>query len=84
MEYIKSMPKEEVRALIESGVPCYHKYGAWETPYFNGGVSSPGQISKEKALELLPRYNFGGMWAIIIPEDKSFVKFVEPSDSDLW
>lgn len=77
------MPKEEVRALIESGVPCFHKYGAWETPYFNGEISAPGQISKEKALELLPHYRFGGMWAIIIPEDKSYIKFVEPSLSDL-
>ena len=83
MNYIKSMPKDEVKALIENGTPCFHKYGAWVTPYFNGGVSIPGQITKEKALELLPHYSFNGMWRIIIPEDKSFIKFVEPSLSDL-
>lgn len=83
MNYIESMPKEEVRALIESGVPCYHKYGAWETPYFNGAGSAPGQISKEKALKLLPGFSFKGYWRIVIPEDKSYIKFVEPSLSDL-
>ena len=49
----------------------------------NGGGNVPGQISKEKALELLPHYSFDGGWRIIIPEDKSFIKFVEPSLSDL-
>lgn len=83
MNYITSMTKDEVKALIENGTPCFHKYGAWETPYFNGTTSSPDQITKEKALELLPQYRFGGMWRIVILEDKSYIKFVEPSLSDL-
>lgn len=89
MNYIQSMPKEEVRTLIESGVPCYHKHGSWSVGWYGrNGKYNPmpdaKPISKERALELLPQYSFKGWWQILIPEDKSYVKFVEPSDSDLW
>lgn len=73
------MTKEDVRVLIENGVPCYYKYGLWDS------MGSAKPISKEKALELLPKYDFGeGFYMLIVPQDKSYVKFKELSETDLW
>ena len=73
------MTKEDVKALIESGVPCYYKYGLWDT------MGSAKPITKEKALELLPNYHFEtGFYMLIVPEDRSYVKFKELSETDLW
>lgn len=71
--------KEEVRQMIEAGVPCYTKYGLWDS------MGSDKPISKEKALELLPHYNFGmGFYELIVPADRSYVRFKELSETDLW
>lgn len=89
MNYITSMSNDEVRALIESGVPCYKKYGHWNVGTWNPRIGAPNQMpapkpmEKEKALEILPGHRVGGMWDIRIPTDKSFIVFIEPSLSDL-
>ena len=73
------MTKEDVRELIESGVPCYRSYGLWDT------ASTSKPITKEQALALLPKYDFGeGFYMLIVPEDRSFVRFKELSETDLW
>lgn len=91
MNYIQSMPQDEVKALIEEGVPCFHKHGCWDTGWYGRSgqynpMPAPGQITKEEALKLLPNYRCkeGAWWHILIPEDKSEIVFIEPSDSDLW
>lgn len=45
--------KEFAREWIESGRPCRYRYGFG----FRGASSKP--ITKERALELLPKYSFG-------------------------
>lgn len=71
------MPKDEVKSLIEKGIPCFYGYGLWNNSF--------KPITKEKALELLPKYYFGmGFHTLIIPEDKSSIKFKELSETDLW
>lgn len=76
---MSTITKEEVRQMIEAGVPCYFKYGLWDSM----GSSKP--ITKEKALELLPHYSFGmGFYELHVPEDRSYVKFKELSETDLW
>lgn len=45
--------REKAREWIEAGKPCRYRYGYG----FRGALSRP--ITKEKALELLPKYNFG-------------------------
>ena len=73
------MTKQEVKQLIEGGTPCYYKYGLWDSM----GNSKP--ISKEQALKLLPKYDFGeGFYMLIVPADKSYIKFKELSETDLW
>ena len=73
------MTKEEVKKLIEGGTPCYYKYGLWDS------MGNSKLITKEKALELLPHYDFDkGFYMLIVPEDKSYVKFKEMSETDMW
>nr|DAV15682.1 MAG TPA: hypothetical protein [Caudoviricetes sp.] len=50
-ELIKT--EEFARQWIESGKPCVYRYG-WR---WKGALCKP--ITKEKALELLPKYKFG-------------------------
>ena len=45
--------KEAAREWIEAGKPCRYRYGFG----YKGASSRP--ITKEKALELLPKYDFG-------------------------
>lgn len=45
--------KEAARQWIEAGKPCRYRYGYG----YRGAVSRP--LTKEKALELLPKYSFG-------------------------
>lgn len=73
--------KEELKKFIENGLPCYQQFGfSWK-----GAV--PRLISKEKALELLPKYSPGmGFWELserIINNELSLV-FTEYSESDMF
>ena len=45
--------KEAAREWIEAGKPCRYRYGFG----YRGASSRP--ITKEEALELLPKYSFG-------------------------
>jgi len=45
--------KENARKWIEAGKPCRYRYGF----AYRGAPSKP--ITKEEALELLPKYSFG-------------------------
>lgn len=73
--------KEELKGFIENGVPCYQQFGfSWK-----GAV--PHKISKETALELLPKYSPGmGFWELserVIDGYPSLV-FTEYSESDMF
>jgi hypothetical protein len=73
--------KEEVKANIEAGFPCYEQFGfSWEG-------ATPRLITKEKALELLPKFSPGkGFWELserTINGQLSLV-FTEYSESDMW
>ena len=51
--------KAEVKANIEAGFPCYEQFG------FSWKGAMPRPISKEKALELLPKFSPGiGFWEL--------------------
>lgn len=45
--------KEAAKQWIEAGNPCFYQHGL----SFRGACK--GKITKEKALELLPKYSFG-------------------------
>lgn len=73
--------KEFARQWIEEGKPCVYRSGwGWKG-------AGARQLTKEKALELLPKYSFGmGFWEL------SFIKingvdtleFNELSENDMW
>lgn len=73
--------KEEVKANIEAGFPCYQQFG------FSWKGATPRKISKETALELLPKYSPGmGFWELserVIYGYPSLV-FTEYSESDMF
>lgn len=73
--------KEELKGFIENGIPCYQQFG------FSWKGATPRLISKEKALELLPKYSPGmGFWELserTINGQLSLV-FTEYSESDMW
>lgn len=52
-DYGKEPTKEQLTELINMGMPCYFRYGY---AYRGAGES---EITKEKALELLPKFSFG-------------------------
>lgn len=72
--------KEELRKIIENGFPCYRQFG------FSWKGAMPYKISKETALELLPKYSPGmGYWELserVIYGYPSLV-FTEYSASDM-
>ncbi len=73
------MSKDEVKILIEKGIPCFYKYGLWDT------IGTRKSISKKEALKLLPNYDFEqGFYILIVPENKSYILFKELSETDLW
>ena len=70
--------KKEVMAAIKDGVPCFYQYGFT----FRGAVKKP--ISKEKALELLPKYSTGiGFYELRTDKDGNII-FNEYSENDLY
>ena len=73
--------KEEIKANIEAGFPCYQQFG------FSWKGATPRKISKETALELLPKYSPGmGFWELserVIYGYPSLV-FTEYSESDMF
>lgn len=72
--------KTEVKTNIEAGIPCYRQFG------FSWKGAIPHKISKETALELLPKYSPGmGFWELserVIDGYPSLV-FTEYSASDM-
>lgn len=61
--------KEFAREWIESGRPCRYRYGFG----FRGAASKP--ITKERALELLPKYSFGmGFYSLSFCRDRRRVE----------
>ena len=57
--------KEFAKEWIESGKPCRYRYGFG----FRGAESRP--LSKEEALQLLPKYDFGmGFYEISFCKDR--------------
>lgn len=73
--------KIELKSLIENGIPCYRQFG------FSWKGAMPRLITKETALELLPKYSPGkGFWELserVINGERSLV-FTEYSESDMW
>lgn len=74
--------KEFAKKWIEDGKPCVYRYGwGWK----GAGARS---ITKEKALELLPKYSFGmGFYELgfIKGSDGGYVlEFNELSENDMW
>ena len=73
--------KEEVKKAIESGTPCYYRYGF----KYRGAESK--RISVEKALELLPKYSPGmGFWELCgeTIDGQEVIMFNEYSANDLF
>ena len=73
--------KESAREWIEAGKPCVYRYGwGWK-----GASARP--ITKEKALELLPKYDFGkGFYELsyIKVDGVDTLEFNELSVNDMW
>lgn len=73
--------KESAREWIEAGKPCVYRYGlGWK-----GASARP--ITKEKALELLPKYSFGkGFYELsfIKVDSVDTLEFNELSENDMW
>lgn len=66
--------KEFAREWIESGKPCRYRYGF----AFRGASSK--SITKEKALELLPKYSFGmGFYNLSFCRDMRVIPSGSPS-----
>lgn len=73
--------KEFAQQWIEEGNPCVYRYG-WG--YRGAGAR---EITKEKALELLPKYSFGmGFYELSFTkiDDKDTLEFNELSENDMW
>ena len=74
--------KNQVKSLIESGIPCFYRFGF---PYvFRGDCTR--RITKEKALELLPNYSPGiGFYVLSLEKRNSgdYLLFNEFSENDL-
>ena len=73
--------KEFAKQWIEEGKPCVYRYG-WG--YRGAGTKS---ISKEKALNLLPKYSFGmGFYELdfIKINGVDTLEFNELSENDMW
>ena len=72
---------EAAKAWIEEGKPCVYRYGwGWK-----GASARP--ITKEKALELLPKYSFGkGFYELsfIKMDGEVVLEFNELSENDMW
>ena len=63
---MSTQSKAQAEKWIKDGNPCVYRYG-WA---YRGATARP--ISKEKALELLPRYNFGkGFYILSFTPTKS-------------
>ena len=73
--------KEAAREWIEAGKPCVYRYGwGWK-----GASGRP--ITKEKSLELLPKYSFGnGFYQLdyIKVNGVDTLEFNELSENDMW
>lgn len=73
--------KEAAREWIEAGKPCVYRYGwGWK-----GAGARP--VTKEKALEMLPRYDFGkGFYSLsyIEIDGVETLEFNELSENDMW
>ena len=74
--------KEYAKQWIEDGNPCMYRYG-----YAYKGATSRN-ITKEKALELLPSYSFGmGFYELDFEKDKAsgetVLMFNEFSENDM-
>lgn len=73
--------KEFAKEWIEAGKPCVYRYGwGWK-----GATARP--ITKEKALNLLPKYSFGiGFYELdfISYGGKDVLEFNELSENDMW
>ena len=73
--------KEFAKEWIEAGKPCMYRYGCgWK-----GATARP--ITKEKALNLLPKYSFGmGFYELdfIRFDGKDVLEFNELSVNDMY
>ena len=71
--------KEEAKQWIESGKPCLYRCG------FSWKGAKTQSITKEKALELLPIYNFtdGPTFHELIFNGKELI-FNEYTANDMW
>jgi len=73
--------KEAAKEWIEAGKPCVYRYGwGWKG-------ASARTITKEKALELLPKYSFGkGFYELsyIKVDGVDTLEFNELSENDMW
>ena len=74
--------KEYAREWVEGGMPCEYMYGLG----YRG--ARPRPLSREKALELLPKYSFGtGFYELYFvknSEGRSVLRFNEYSEDDLY
>lgn len=72
--------KEQARQFIENGGKCQYRYGyAWKG-------ASAHLISKEEALELLPKYGFGkGFYELdwLEKNGERILEFNEFSENDM-
>lgn len=73
--------KEFAKQWIEEGKPCVYRYGwGWKG-------AGAGNISKEKAMQLLPKYDFGmGFYGLsfIKVDGVDTLEFNELSENDMW
>lgn len=73
--------KEFAQQWIEDGNPCIYRYGwGWKGA---GGKT----LTKERALELLPRYSFGkGFYELSFIREggQDVLEFNELSENDMW
>jgi len=73
--------KNKQKKWIESGKPCMYRYGwSWK----GAGART---ISKEEALELLPKYDFGkGFYELsfITLNGIEVLEFNERGENDMW
>lgn len=73
--------RDEARRWIEAGKKCVYRYG-WR---FRGAGCS--EITKERALELFPKYSFGkSFWSLswITEKGEKVLEFNELSENDMW
>lgn len=74
--------KEYAREWVEAGMPCQYQYGL----SYRG--ARPRPLSREKALELLPKYRFGmgyhELYYAKNNEGRTVLTFNEYSENDLY